>query len=33
VKDAFAKRLSFGSLEIEVAIEQNKFTQVIDNKT
>jgi len=31
LKDAFAKRLSFGSLEVEVAIEQNKFTQVIDN--
>jgi len=31
LKDAFAKRLSFGSLEVEVAIEKNKFTQVIDN--
>lgn len=31
LKDVLARRLSFGSLEIEVSVDEGKFKQVIDN--
>ena len=31
LKDGLAKRLSFGSLEVEVSVDEGKFKQVIDN--
>ncbi|PHS24475.1 MAG: hypothetical protein COA83_07690 [Methylophaga sp.] len=31
LKDVLARRLSFGSLEVEVSVDEDKFKQVIDN--
>ncbi|NOQ93900.1 MAG: hypothetical protein GQ547_04600 [Methylophaga sp.] len=31
LKDVLARRLSFGSLEVEVSVDEGKFKQVIDN--
>jgi len=31
LKDVLARRLSFGSLEVEVSVDESKFKQVIDN--